>query len=644
MANEWANRPINSGYTVIDGATTGYYNNNNPSALVKTWAEYKVTQSAADLLANQSRIDIKLYSQAITGASSSGMSKYTTARDFGHAGWDNANRSTYSCVYDFNNFALNTFFDGELVVPHNADGTKTITLQAGYTTMSQAITGGTAEASVTLPTIAQKTTFDSVSGLKFGFPTTVQLNRKASNLTDRVTLSIGSQIVKETTNPATSFTFTLARSYAPATALPCALTGTLTVETFNGATSIGTVTQSVTFEVASDDSEFFPTLTTNPSVEAVNTIASALGTDTAVADYSKIKVTSPTSDLSLKYGATIAQRYVLFTDGTTVSSTSASSFTSDVIHSAGDFYWYYVVVDSRGFSVSVGNYVTIINSSAPKINPLSVWRGDSSGNVDENGTYIYVEGTASYDSLNGHNSATMTASLDGGTPVTLTSGVRVTLTSSASPTSSYSVDVEIEDILRSTTYNYRVPSAVVAFNINTFKNGVAIGQYNDKQNTFQVGFESEFNDDVNILDSDLVLLGLNKNVYVNGSRVLTEADIPIQNDISTESNNVQCYDTIHDTPVTAQVTSAGLYTFEARLDTNGGAMPLELLIIRWNPNETGYGIEQLAHIEANTTLFGDTPLCASGVRTLSSGDTVQIYCRYASASYNNMKLTLHRIK
>jgi len=644
MANEWANRPINSGYTVIDGATTGYYNNNNPSALVKTWMEYKVSQSAADLLANQSRIDIKLYSQAITGASASGMSKYTTARDFGYAGWDNANRATYNCTYDFNNFALNTFFDGELVVPHNADGTKTITLQAGFTTMSQAITGGTAEASVTLPTIAQKTTIDLVSGLQFGFPTTVQLNRKASNLTDRVTLSIGNQIVKETTNTATSFTFTLARSYAPTTALPCALTGTLTVETFNGATSLGTVTQSVTFTAASDDAEFFPTLTANPTVEAVNTSVPALSNDTAVSNYSKIKVTSAVADISLKYGATIAQRYVTFADGNIVSSTSAGSFTSDVIHIAGDFYWYYTIVDSRGFSVTISNYVTVINSSSPTANPIEVWRGDSNGDPDDNGTYIYAQATAVYDSLNGHNSASMTAQVDGGTAVTLSDGVRTTLKSNADTSSSYTVTVEITDILRSQTLAFRIASAVVAFNINTHHNGVGIGMYNNTQNKLQVGFETEFNANVDLNDCDLTLLGAGKNMYVNGWRVLTEADIPIQGDISTEWNNAECFTTLHDTPVTAQVTDAGLYTFEARIDTNGGAMPLELLIIRWNTSETGYGIEQIAHIEADTTLFGNTPLCASGVRSLSSGDTVQIYCRYDASSYNNMKLTLHRIK
>lgn len=644
MANEWANRPINSGYTVIDGTTTGYYNNNNPSALVKTWAEYKITQSAADLLANQSRIDIKVYSQAITGASASGMAKYTTARDFGYAGWDNANRSSYTCTYDFNNFALNTFFNGELVVPHNADGTKTITLQAGFTTASQSITGGSAAASVTLPTIAQKTTIDSVNGLKFGFPTTVQLNRKASNLTDRVTLSIGNQVVKDTTNTATSFNFTLARSYAPATALPCALSGTLTVETFNGSTSIGTVTQSVTFEVDSSDAEFIPTITTTPSSEAVNTSVPALGNDTAVANYSKIKVTSPVSDISLKYGATIAQRYVMFVGSNTVSSTTASSFTSDVINSAGDIYWYYVVTDSRGFSVTVSGYYTVINSSAPTANPIEVWRGDANGDPDDNGTYIYAQATASYDSLNGHNSATMTAQVDGGASVTLQNGVRATLKNNASISSDYTVTVEITDILRSRTLAFRIPSATVPFNINNTHNGVGIGRYSDTQNKLQVAFETEFEKDVLVTDADLSVLGNGKNMYVNTHRVLTEADFPVSGDLSAEWINAECYDTLHDTPIALTAQADGLYTFEARIEANGGVMPLELLIIRWNPNEAGYGIEQIAHIEANTTLFGNTPLCASGVRTLSNGDRVQIYCRYAAASYNNMQLTLHRIK
>ena len=167
MAREWYSRPINSGYTIVDGTTTGNYNNGVPNTYVKTWMEYKVVSQ--DLVNNTTTIDAKLYSQVIDGGSSSGMSNTFTANNYGYVGYDNANKQYLSTTYDFNGYALNKFADSNITIPHNADGTKTITLQGSFSTLSGtwAITGGSASASVTLPTIAQKTELVSISGLGY---------------------------------------------------------------------------------------------------------------------------------------------------------------------------------------------------------------------------------------------------------------------------------------------------------------------------------------------------------------------------------------------------------------------------------------------------------------------------------------------
>ena len=194
MAREWYSRPVNSGYTYVDGVTTGNYNNGVPNTYVKTWMEYLVIQDDTDRANNRSRIDVKLYSQVIDGGSSSGMSSTYTANNYGYVGFDNANQAYLSTTYNFNNFALNKFADATLIIPHNADGTKSITLQGAFQTLSGtwAITGGSASTSVTLTTIPKGTEITSVYGTNYGVPTSFYMSRKSSNFREQVTMTNGS--------------------------------------------------------------------------------------------------------------------------------------------------------------------------------------------------------------------------------------------------------------------------------------------------------------------------------------------------------------------------------------------------------------------------------------------------------------------
>lgn len=495
MANSWDNRPINTGYTVADGTTTGSYNNGHPETIVHTWMEYYIyPHTTADETANQTRIDVKLYSEVHSPqGSGSGMSNTFTAGNFGYAGWDGGNRTSYSCTYNFNNYQRVTFFDGTITVPHNADGTKSITLEAGFNTRPETtlIRGGSASASVTLVTIAKKTEIVSVSGTNFGFTTTVQLDRKASNLRENATLTVGGTNIplKTTSNDSADFTFTLARSYAPATALPCSLATTLTIETFNGTTSLGSVTQTITFTVSQNDTEFAPTLSAEPVVEAYNTDGvSALGTDTAVASFSKINVKAASSAVSLKYGATISQRYVEFQDGRQVTA-DQTDHVSNVISSAGSYGWKYVVIDSRGFKAERTGAYSVINAANPTAINVTVYRGDSSGTAQEGGEYIYATATAQYDSLNGHNSASMTARVGAGTAVALPDGVRTTLKTDADAATSYIVTITVTDILTSTTLSFSVPSSDVPFHIRNGGHGAGIGAYCRQSGELTLGYD-----------------------------------------------------------------------------------------------------------------------------------------------------------
>lgn len=497
MAREWYNRPVNSGYTYVDGVTTGNYNNGVPNTYVKTWMEYLVIQNDTDKANNRSRIDVKLYSQVIDGGSSTGMSSATTANNYGYVGFDNANQQYLNTTYNFNNFALNKFADATLTIPHNADGTKTITLQGAFQTLSGtwAITGGSASASVTLPAIDvyKPTTMASFTGQNYGYQSTLVLDRKASNLRENVTLSYGGTTLtlKTTSSADTTITFTVDRQYTPNTTKPSPSDWTLTITTYNGSTLIGTMTYTKQFTIRSDDTSYAPTLTAQPVASAYNDVVSALGNDTIVVGYSKLRISANKANVSLKYGATIPTggRYVRFFGRYNIGGVDDSTFTSNVVEAGDSVIWSYVVTDSRGFQVVVMDSYPYTMATPPTITIQECYRGLSDQTASESGTYIWVKAVVNYPSYNNHNSCTLKAQATGFSQVTLTSGTRTAIVTSASAQNAYTVTFTATDIITTTTNTRQIPSEDVPIHIREGGKGVGIGAYCEGEGLISVGYQ-----------------------------------------------------------------------------------------------------------------------------------------------------------
>lgn len=479
MGREWYSRPINAGYTVVDGTTTGSYNMN----YVKTWMEYKETVDQAN---NRSTIHVLLYSQVIDGGASSNMAIYTTAYNAGWAGYDDGNRAYWSTTYDYNNKHLNKFADNVLTVPHDPDGTKTITLQAGFTTKSTSVTGGSASASVALTPTPQKSVITSVTGLNYGYPTIVRITRYASSFREEVRLT-GIGTAKQRNHPDADFTFTLDRQYTPNTAYPSYRTVEFVCETFDGDTSLGTTTFTATYEISATDVNYLPTYAI-PTVTAVNTDYPALSTDTAVAGISQINVAAALADVSVKYGATIVERYVEFADGYVVSGDQTDHI-SHVLAYAGDYAWAYVVKDSRGFTQRYPTVYNVIGVETPSLTEIECYRGDEYGNKNDSGTYIWGKAKISYASYNGHNTASATAAI-GLDVVTLPHNTLTLIKNNAALDTSYTVTFRVTDILSYSEYTENILSQAIPFNIKKGGNGVAIGKYAEIPNAIEFAYKA----------------------------------------------------------------------------------------------------------------------------------------------------------
>lgn len=337
------------------------------------------------------------------------------------------------------------------------------------------------------------TELTSVTNRYYGSAASFTLSRKATNMRENITMVNGNTTltIRTTSDSATTFTYTLNRSYTPTTAFPSSSTWTITVSTYDGSTLIGTKTYTYSWEIAnSDKSSYLPTLSAEPTCQAYNDVVSALGTDTAVAGYSKINVNAAKSNVSLKYNATIASRVVTFSDGTTVSTDTTTHYSGKIM-SAGSVTWTYTVTDSRGLSVTRNGSYTVISSNAPVIT-ATVYRGNSSGTAQDGGPYIFVTATALYDSLNGHNSLTLQAKVDSGTYSNITGGTRATLKTNADASTTYTVHVKATDILQSTTNTYKVTASDLPFNVAVGGKGVGIGTKASSDNTLKIGYTTKF--------------------------------------------------------------------------------------------------------------------------------------------------------
>lgn len=231
--------PVNSGYTIIPGTTTG-----SNGSKVDTWVEYKVTsQNVAN---NTSTVRVVLYSQATISSST----KWESASNFGYVGYDNGNKQYLSTTYDFSNKQVNKFGDYTYTIAHNSDGTKSVTLQGSWTTShSTYISGGNASGSVTLPQIVRASSVSNFTGT-LGTAGTITITRASTSFTHTLQYSFdNSNWTNIATNVGVSYSWTPNVSLISNFTNQKTKTGYLRCITYSGSTNVGSKTSTLTLTV-----------------------------------------------------------------------------------------------------------------------------------------------------------------------------------------------------------------------------------------------------------------------------------------------------------------------------------------------------------------------------------------------------------
>lgn len=148
-------------------------------------------------------------------------------------------------------------------------------------------------------------------------------------------------------------------------------TGTFEVKTYSGSTQIGSAS-SKTATVTTTSANSAPTLSGFTYADSYATTTAITGSDQVfIQGHSKLTVTPGTA--TAKNQATIAN-YTATCNGVSVSNTTGAALTIGPVAKSGTVAVVLTVTDSRGWTASVTQNITVIAYASPKVNSLTLRR------------------------------------------------------------------------------------------------------------------------------------------------------------------------------------------------------------------------------------------------------------------------------
>lgn len=381
-----------------------------------------------------------------------------------------------------------TIATGSITLEHDSNGQKSfaVTIQAA---VYNSAVNARANKTFTLDRIYRASTLSS-GNFTMGTAGTITVTRGNNTYTHTVTYSFGSQTgTIVTKSSSTSISFTPSTSLA--SQVPNATSGTLTLtcETFNGSTSLGTTSITKTLNVPDS---IKPTVSSATYANTNNSLG------VYVATLSAVRVTAISATAGT--GATI-QSYSTTFNGQTYNGTS---FTTAVPATSGSYNLVITVTDSRGRTGTKTYTIAYAAYSAPTLSFTAV-RTDASGNADDTGAYMKFTMTGTACSVKSgsteKNSATgkikyRTVGSNSWTTLNATASGRTATYSgvlAAAVSNSFEVVASVTDGINTTTVkNVIVSSASYPMTFYRGGKGVAFGRVANK-NGFVCEMDAEFN-------------------------------------------------------------------------------------------------------------------------------------------------------
>lgn len=346
-----------------------------------------VTQSSQSISGNYSNVAWSLtLSSTYSG----------TYRNQGVSWSTNIGGTNYSGTFTFNfaTYSTKTIASGTTKIYHNSNGTKSITATGDIGNTFTSSIGGPASVSVglTLSTIPRASVPTvSPSPCDAGATLTIATHRASTSFTHTATYAFGTAtgtIATKTT--AADIAWVIPMSLLDEIPNDLTGTGTITLTTYDGTTSLGSKSVSFSVSVPTSVVPTFGTITNSEATTSPNVA-------TIVGAYVKDKTTlnvAITSE-SPAYSSPITARKIEVA-GQTIN--AASGVTAPIAQS-GTLALVGTVTDSRGRSSSETVNISVLNYAAPAITSSSAARVTAGGVPDANGVYFKVNVVAVTQSL-----------------------------------------------------------------------------------------------------------------------------------------------------------------------------------------------------------------------------------------------------
>ena len=320
-----------------------------------------------------------------------------------------------------------------------------------------------------------------------GTAQTLTINRADAAFTHTLQYTVGSTsgtIATKTSAGNVSWTppLSLAAQNTTGKTLSCKLTLT----TYSGSTALGTSETTISLTIPS---------TTAPTVTAAYEPESSLQSafdGIYVQGKSKVKASYTATG---QYGASI-KNYVTTVNGKTTTHTAAP-FTSEIITSSGSVSVAVKATDSRGYSTTKTETITVQPYEAPAVIPVSgqtaivCARATADGVLNDSGTYLRVRAGKRFSSVSGKNECLLryryaaegesfgawSALLDKGSSA---NEISTTLNLNLNPTKAYTVEIGVsDDVGSSTAITFSIPTQDVPLHLGKGGKNIALGRYCD---------------------------------------------------------------------------------------------------------------------------------------------------------------------
>ena len=412
-----------------------------------------------------------------------------------------------------------TIASGTHTFTHGADGKKsfTVRIQGGLYNFD---VNCTAEKTFELDIIARASQPSCVTYPEhtqkvgeFGDTISIHMNRKNSDFTHTVRYAFGdlsgtcinAETGKAATGIENGFKWKIPESFMDL--LPAVTTGsgTIYVDTYHGSTKIGTKSCGFTATVPASVKP-----TCSMTLEDITGVDDIYGSP--VKGLSRIKVTV---NAKQAYSSPIAS-YTISVNG---SKYFASTATTGVLKNSGSVPVTVTVTDKRGRSGSASYNMNVQEYNAPAVTKLTAARCNQDGTPNKRGVYVKVTFSASVYSMSGKNTALYYLLYKKTSETTYSKVSLSDLTNNFAPANytyifaaaaGNSYDVVIQAVDRHTSSNpseksAKAPTASAIFSWRGFKSssgtqdGAGIGKVPEKPNCLQVGWETEFDNDITMI-------------------------------------------------------------------------------------------------------------------------------------------------